>query len=123
MLTQAALKKEVRPAVFERGSMIASSPKTFSARACRYRDKTTDIAALVESSSGYVDYYETKILVDEAADQLLDYSCDCPAAHRFSGPCKHAIALGLDYIERPNLYEGHDETKPVSYTHLTLPTN
>lgn len=114
MLTQAALKKEVRPAVFERGSMIASSPKTFSARACRYRDKTTDIAALVESSSGYVDYYETKILVDEAADQLLDYSCDCPAAHRFSGPCKHAIALGLDYIERPNLYEGHDETKHVA---------
>ena len=113
MLTQSALKREVRPAVFERGSMIASSPRAFSVRACRYRGETTDIVALVESSSGYADYYETKISVDEKADRLLDYSCDCPAAHRFSGPCKHAIALGLDYIERPELYEGHDENKHV----------
>ena len=45
-----------------------------------------------------IDPYETFITFDEDGDELIDYGCSCPAAHRYSGLCKHGIALTLRYL-------------------------
>ncbi|MFQ7392506.1 MAG: SWIM zinc finger family protein [Collinsella aerofaciens] len=30
--------------------------------------------------------------------EVIDYDCDCPAAYRYPGMCKHAIATALAYL-------------------------
>ncbi len=45
-----------------------------------------------------IDPYETFITFDADGNELIDYGCTCPAAHRYQGLCKHGIALALRYL-------------------------
>lgn len=117
MFTSSTLLQSVRPAVYARGRMIAEYSGSFLERSCSYRGAQTNLQAFVKSSSGYQMAYDVELSVDEAQDELVNYSCNCPAARKFFGPCKHVVALGLDYLERPELYEGYDDKKYVSTSH------
>ena len=90
-----------------RGRIIAQRSDRIWNRSCSYSGSRISIEACVDSSSGYEDHYRCGITIDEAADEVVDYHCTCPAARRYPGPCKHSIALALDFNRNAGAYKGH----------------
>ena len=39
------------------------------------------------------------VALDMDEHEVIDYDCDCPAAYRYPGMCKHAIATALAYLD------------------------
>lgn len=114
MISEGALSRACRPAILGRARMIAQREGRIWERTCTYEGRLTHLSAQVDSSSGYADSYETSITLDEAADELFSFDCSCPAAARFPGPCKHSIALALDFNRHPEHYAGHSELEHVA---------
>lgn len=44
--------------------------------------------------------YRTSATVNESTNQILDYTCDCPAYEEYSGLCKHCAAMLFDYVQK-----------------------
>ena len=59
--------------------------------------KNVTIEGSVRGSRG--DLYKTHVALDMDEHEVIDYDCDCPAAFRYSGMCKHAIATALAYLD------------------------
>jgi superfamily II DNA or RNA helicase len=57
---------------------------------------TARLAAKVAGSRGAS--YRTTVDLDLESDEVLDYSCTCPAAANYRGMCKHEIALALNHM-------------------------
>ena len=114
MIGEDALERACRPAILGRARIIARREGRIWDRACSYEGRLTHLSARVDSASGYADSYEASITVDEAADEVFSYDCSCPAARKFSGPCKHSIALALDFNRNAALYEGFSQMRHVT---------
>ncbi len=84
------------------------------ARRCRYDDIDTVLRARVDASYSWDEAYRTSVVLDEEAGLVVDYACDCPASRRFAGPCKHAVALALDFGTSPETYEGYEANTHLS---------
>ena len=54
------------------------------------------VSGLVKGSQGA--RYRARVELDLADLEVIDYSCSCPAAQRYDGMCKHAVALALRYL-------------------------
>ena len=52
--------------------------------------KNVTVEGSVRGSRG--DLYKTHVELDMDEHEVIDYDCDCPAAFRYSGMCKHVIA-------------------------------
>ncbi len=113
MISEQALARACRPAILGRARIIAQREGRIWQRVCSYEGRLTHLTARVDSSSGYAESYEASLTIDEAADDVFSYECSCPAAARFAGPCKHSIALGLDFNRNAQLYEGHSQLQHV----------
>ena len=59
--------------------------------------KNVTVEGAVRGSRG--DLYKTHVALDMDEHEVIDYDCDCPAAFRYSGMCKHAIATALAYLD------------------------
>ena len=59
--------------------------------------KNVTVEGAVRGSRG--DLYKTHVALDMDEHEVVDYDCDCPAAFRYSGMCKHAIATALAYLD------------------------
>ena len=59
--------------------------------------KNVTIEGSVRGSRG--DLYKTHVALDMDEHEVIDYDCDCPAAYRYPGMCKHAIATALAYLD------------------------
>lgn len=116
MISEKALSKACRPAILGRARIIARRQDGIWKRSCSYEDTLTRIEACVESSSGYQDHYDASITVDEAADRVVAYDCNCPAARTYKGPCKHSIALALDFNRNAAEYAGYSELEHANTT-------
>ena len=114
MISERALAAVCRPAILGRARVIAQREGRIWDRCCSYEGRLTHLTARIDSSSGYDDSYDVSLTVDEAADEVFSYECTCPAARRFSGPCKHSIALALDFNRNAGSYEGFSELEHVS---------
>ncbi|MDO4403915.1 MAG: DEAD/DEAH box helicase [Atopobiaceae bacterium] len=114
MISEQALESACRPAIMGRARIIAQREGRFWDRSCSYEGSLTHLCAHVDSASGYADSYETSITIDESTDEVFSYDCSCPAARRFSGPCKHSIALALDFNRHGELYEGYSQLRHVT---------
>jgi superfamily II DNA or RNA helicase len=114
MFSEDTLERKVRPAIYGRGRIIARHAASIHDRSCAYKGSHTYLSAKIESSSGYEDHYDTGLVVNEAADRIVSFTCTCPASHKFSGPCKHAVALGIDFVHDPAAYRGYDPLQHVS---------
>ena len=114
MISEEALAAVCRPAILGRARIISRREGRIWDRACCYEENLTHISARVDSASGYMDSYETSITFDETADVVQSFSCDCPAARKFSGPCKHSIALAIDFNRNGEQYEGFNQLQHVS---------
>ncbi|MBP3892504.1 MAG: DEAD/DEAH box helicase [Atopobiaceae bacterium] len=114
MISEEALAAVCRPAILGRARIIARREGRIWERACSYEGHLTHISAHVDSASGYMDSYETSVTLDETDDTVHSYSCTCPAARKFSGPCKHSIALAIDFNRNGELYEGFSHLQHLS---------
>ena len=114
MISEKGLARACRPAILGRARIIAQREGNIWKRSCSYDGRLTRVEANVDSSSGDVDHYHASITMDEAADVVRGFSCTCPAAHRFPGPCKHSIALALDFNRHAGEYDGFDALQHVS---------
>ena len=59
--------------------------------------KNVTVEGTVRGSRG--DLYKTHVTLDMDEHEVIDYDCDCPAAYRYPGMCKHAIATALAYLD------------------------
>ena len=59
--------------------------------------KNVTVEGSVRGSRG--DLYKTYVALDMDEHEVIDYDCDCPAAYRYPGMCKHAIATALAYLD------------------------
>lgn len=59
--------------------------------------KNVTVEGSVRGSRG--DLYKTHVALDMDEHEVIDYDCDCPAAYRYPGMCKHAIATALAYLD------------------------
>ena len=59
--------------------------------------KNVTVEGSVRGSRG--DLYKTHVALDMDEHEVVDYDCDCPAAYRYPGMCKHAIATALAYLD------------------------
>ena len=114
MISEQALARACRPAILGRARMIAQREGRIWNRSCTYENHLTHLSARVDSASGRAESYETTVTIDEVSDELFSYDCTCPAAARFSGPCKHSIALALDFNRHASSYEGHSQLRHVT---------
>ncbi len=66
--------------------------------------------------------YRASVSLDLAEQDVIDCSCTCPASYNYPGPCKHAVALALYYLDAAGIealpYTGRGRTptggtKPV----------
>lgn len=80
-------------------------------RTCSYADGTTRLTAQVDSASGYSESYGVHVELDEDSDELVSCECTCPAAYNYPGPCKHSVAVALDFVTDPTRYKGFSRTR------------
>lgn len=114
MVPESAIRHLCSAAVFERARKIVAQGTKIHVRRCRYDDIDTVLRARVDASYSWDEAYRTSVVLDEEAGLVVDYSCDCPASRRFAGPCKHAVALALDFGVSPELYEGYEANTHLS---------
>lgn len=66
------------------------------------------LSGSVEGSKG--ERYRTHVELDLTEDDIVDYGCDCPAAARYRGMCKHELALALRYLSDAAGADGSEGT-------------
>ncbi len=106
MITEKQISQMCNPRSFARGRSIASSSRNILTKQVRYDAYETSISAFVASSSGWSDRYRTSVTFDNGDDDIVDYSCTCPAFREYGGMCKHCAALALNFAEHPRDFMG-----------------
>ena len=78
------------------------------------------VSGSVKASHG--SSYRASVSLDLAEQDVIDFSCTCPASYNYPGPCKHAVALALYDLDAAGIealpYTGRGRTptggtKPV----------
>ena len=94
---QALRKEAALGSTFMKGRslMLNGAVLSFEDSGSRF-SKNVTIEGTVRGSRG--DLYKTHVALDMDEHEVIDYDCDCPAAYRYPGMCKHAIATALAYF-------------------------
>lgn len=108
MISSTALKRFCKPVVLRRAQRIVASQDLMSKRSCRFDEGETVLKARVDSFSSWDEAHRTSAVLNEEAEALVDYECDCHSATAGDGPCDHVMALILDYCSHPERFEGYD---------------
>lgn len=93
------------PRAVSRGVGIAAHAASIADRRVRRRDDVSVITGRVASASGIADYFNVDVVFADFESRIIDYDCDCPAAARFDGMCKHCVALTVAYFAQPKSFE------------------
>lgn len=93
------------PRAVSRGVGIAAHAASIADRRVRRRDDVSVITSRVASASGIADYFNVDVVFADFESRIIDYDCDCPAAARFDGMCKHCVALTVAYFAQPKSFE------------------
>ncbi len=114
MITEDKISFMCNPRSLARGRAIASSKRDILTKQVRYDSYETKVSAFVASSSGWSDRYRTSVTIDEELDDIVDYSCTCPAFREYSGMCKHCVALALNFSKHPQDYIGWQPSRQAA---------
>ena len=95
---QALRKEAALSGTFMKGHslMLNGAVLSFEDSGSRF-SKNVTVEGTVRGSRG--DLYKTHVELDVDEHEVIDYDCDCPAAYRYPGMCKHAIATALAYLD------------------------
>ncbi len=88
LVTELTLRSYVSPAVFGRAWRELYRPKHVG----KIHKSGNVYSAYVESAEGYLSYSVSATIEN---GEIVAHSCTCPAHAKYSGPCKHVIALVL----------------------------
>ncbi|WP_322354038.1 DEAD/DEAH box helicase [Paratractidigestivibacter sp.] len=93
-----SLKREAAlSSTFDTGKRLACNFAVFDvSRREGSIGSTVRIGGKVDASHG--GFYNVTVDLDLAGDEVLDYTCTCPAAYSYRGMCKHEIALALAFM-------------------------
>ena len=80
------------PRAVSRGVGIAANAASIVDRRVRRSDDVSVVTGRVASASGIADYFNVDVVFADFESRIIDYDCDCPAAARFDGMCKHCVA-------------------------------
>ncbi|MGI6755961.1 MAG: DEAD/DEAH box helicase [Atopobiaceae bacterium] len=114
MISRVSLSKLVSPAVLSRAAIIADRGLLIHDRTCEYKDGLTSLRAVVDAANASEIQDSAHVILDEEKDQLVRYACTCEASRKFGGPCRHCVALCLDFNDRPHAWTGFDESHFVT---------
>ncbi len=99
MLTASQLQSACYPKSFARGKKLLERPGAVDS--CKlehgYKDELV-FSGRVLASGSFSNRYETSIYFTEEGE-LEAFACTCAAARNYEGFCKHAVALGLYYMQ------------------------
>ena len=109
MISDLALKRLCKPVVLRRAQRIVASGTLISKRTCRFEEGETVLKARVDSSSSWDEAHRTSAVLDESADALVYYECDCRSSLAADSPCDHVAALVMDYNQRPEGFAGYGD--------------
>lgn len=93
------------PRAVSRGVGIAANAASIVDRRVRRSDDVSVVTGRVASASGIADYFNVDVVFADFESRIIDYDCDCPAAARFNGMCKHCVALTVAYFAQPKSFE------------------
>ena len=93
------------PRAVSRGVGIAANAASIVDRRVRRSDDVSVVTGRVASASGIADYFNVDVVFADFESRIIDYDCDCPAAARFNGMCKHCVALTVVYFAQPKSFE------------------
>lgn len=111
MITEDTLARHCASRTFQRARQIALHDRNILTKQVRYGELDTTLSAFVAASSGWDDRYRTSVTLDEDEDDVVDYSCTCPAFLKYDGMCKHAAALALSYLDNPQGFLGYKASR------------
>lgn len=101
MIDKEDIRFEVRGQTFQRGQLIFQCQGVKDVVLHTKTDeegyKVTQIAGRVRGSTR--NYYEVRLSVDEEYSEIAETHCECKAFYSYSAPCKHCVALALQYIQ------------------------
>lgn len=83
--------------VYKRGFGLFKSKHAFVSQADDVGGNCWFVTGNVLSAQGG-GVYRAMAQLDFASGYLDDYSCTCPAAEKYEGPCKHVVALALQFV-------------------------
>ena len=109
MISEQAIKASCSQQTFARAELLARSRASFRSAVVSVTDtrgvRITEVSAGVRSSDKRR-HYKTSVMFDEGVGEIVDYSCNCPAASEYLGMCKHEAALLLFYNQNPQAFMG-----------------
>ena len=104
MPTEDQVRELCHPQTFQRALGVLASSKLHDLRA---GDAFGDIvlSAQCRGSSPH-DSYQVEAVISPVAgnDEIVDYTCSCPAYFNYEGMCKHCAALVLAYLRAPKSF-------------------
>ena len=115
MIPEIVLQRACGSAGLNRARSIVSRGLVFD-RGCQYHRSHTLLDGRVRCDSVSGLSYTVHATVDEDRGELVDYGCTCPAASNLGTPCKHVIALVLDFNRFPTAYAGYSAARYVTTT-------
>ncbi|WP_350455419.1 DEAD/DEAH box helicase [Slackia heliotrinireducens] len=115
MITESALKRISSSVVLNRARTIAARGYPIFNRQVSYRKKLTVLRAAVDTETDWNGPFESTVTIDEAKNTVVGYSCTCTDAEPKShpGPCKHCLAVVLDFNRNMRSYAGYDPLRFV----------
>lgn len=112
MLTERMLSRHYSRADISKGQGIALWGDRLCQREIEYVNISSDdrcytLHAEIRSSRTTEDPYQVEVFVDELQEAILSDYCTCPQ-HERAGTCKHVTAVLIDFMRRPDCYQGYD---------------
>ncbi|MCP1103146.1 SNF2 family DNA or RNA helicase [Aequitasia blattaphilus] len=122
MLTIREILDQVSMVTYMRGREIYNNKGVYNIRIEEdYEDETDTVSAQIQGS-GRKTYY-TEFIYDWVSEEIIDEFCECPAFRNYSDPCKHCVALELEYISKNGtIGSGEEETLTEQGEHPRLST-
>ncbi len=116
MISEQTIKTSCASQTYARAELLSRSRSSFRSAVVSTTDtrgvRITEVSAGVRSSDKRR-HYKTSVVFDEGIDEIVDHSCNCPAASEYAGMCKHEIALLLFYSQHPESFMGYSTKKHV----------
>lgn len=115
MISDTTIKRLCKPVVLRRARRMVEDGEFISRRRCRFDENETVLRARVDSQASWEEAHRTMVALDEGADAVVYYECDCRPAHAADSPCDHVAAVILDFNDNPDAYEGYSaRDRPVT---------
>ena len=102
MITKKTVRRMANSQSYQRGEDLHRFGEVYDFQVEEYQDENdflkASVSAWVEGS--YNNSYQVTAEINETTSEVEEISCECPAFEKYSGICKHCVAVLLEYLDR-----------------------